>query len=110
MAETKFLQLEHKLTADELEDYGGKLAKEELALIQVKNEQKETNSDYKDKIKKSTGEILRLSTAIDTGTEFKEVECEVNYDKEKGKKTITDKSTGKSWKEAMTDEDYDLFN
>jgi len=110
MAETKYLQLEHTLTKTELKEYGEKLAKEELSCLQTKQEKKEQAKEFQNVIDANEKEILRLSTAINTGTEFREMECKVDYHKDRGTKTIVVVETGESHEEPLTDDDYDFFN
>lgn len=109
MAETKILQLEHQLSGKEIEGYGEQLAQQTLDEIRTNQELKDVTSDYREKLKKFNNEILRLSTAINTGIEIQEVECTVEYNKEKGTKEITRSDTGKTTTEKMNDDDYSLF-
>lgn len=103
------LTVDRELTKTERAELGNLLATEELQLVQVRKEAKESAAEYNGQIKGHAKEINRLATAIDTGIITEEVECNVLLDRDRGKKLCTPVDGGKTFEMDMTDDDYTLL-
>lgn len=80
-------------------------------LTALENEKKTYVSQIAASINEHKERIAGLSNKVANGYEFREVECEVTFNKPKnGRKTIVRMDTGEEWEEAMLAEDYNLFN
>lgn len=80
-------------------------------LTELENEKKTYVSQAAAAINEQKERITGLSNKVANGYEFRDVECEVTFNKPKnGRKTIVRMDTGEEWEEAMVSTDYNLFN
>jgi hypothetical protein len=72
-----------KLTNDELLLIGKRLADQELEIVQVKDEKKESMAEFKQREEAVKNNITRLTRALHDGVEWRPVECieSHNYDR-----------------------------
>jgi len=74
------LTLECQLTDTEKLAYSKKLAYANQRLYHLEDQKKAYNSQIKSDMEKSGSEISYLSQAIDSGKEYRDIECTVEYD------------------------------
>ncbi len=104
---TKFT---NELTDAETADAARELAKANARRAAIEQQKKEVDSQLKGEIEAQNTVIQRLATLINTGHEFRNVECTVILDKpEAGKKTIVRNDTGEEVSiKPMTDADRQM--
>lgn len=105
MKKTEFLK--YTFTEAELKEKSTQLALECRNLEEVENEKKQVVADFKSKIEGHNATISRLSNHINSGYEYKNVECEVKMNTPKnGKKTTIRLDTNEKLRvEDMTQEE-----
>jgi hypothetical protein len=77
-----------KLSEEELKDRAKDLAKENSDKVQAELQKKDATAQLTATIKSCDTNISRLAKAINTGVEYREVECTWEYDFKKGVKTL----------------------
>lgn len=111
MKEQKYIEyLKCELTDAETADAARELAKANARRAAIEQQKKEVDSQLKGEIEAQNTVIQRLATLINTGHEFRNVECTVILDKpEAGKKTIVRNDTGEEVTvKPMTDADRQM--
>lgn len=89
------------LTQEELLEKSQELAKDQLDIKDTEARAKDVAADFKAIIAKLDATIGILSRAITNGYEYREVECEWQYNYKTGIKTLTRLDTGKTVKEEI---------
>jgi phage shock protein A len=98
--------LEHHFTDEEINQLAKQLAYENNNLEQCKSKKESVVSEFDNKIKVSETQIMSLSRNISSGSEYRDIVCEVRMNVPKvGIKTITRPDTGDYWEEAMSDKE-----
>lgn len=112
MTETIKRSLRYDFTAIEIHDLSLELAKKTKELSALTEEKKTVTSQYSARLNEVKATTNKLSNQVSDGWEFRDIECEVIYNKpQHGKKTIIRKDTDKiAMIETMTDYDHNLFN
>ena len=101
MRQTKeTLLLECKLTDKQLLDYAREMALNYNRLTEAEGRLKAFKSQTADTIDTCTAKIAELNRKVDTGKEYREVNCEVDYYWDKKEKAWTRTDT---WEVAKTD-------
>lgn len=80
--------LEVKYTPEELSDMSMELARKNGERQKAEDQKKSANSQFKSDIDALTAKINELSRSVVTGSEMKNVKCEVAHNYENGRKTI----------------------
>lgn len=95
---------------DEIHEFGNQLANITNEVKELTNAKKSAMSDFKAKIDGKTADAESLSTKIANGYEYRNVECEVRFNKPNtGRKQIVRKDTGEMVsEESMTAEELQL--
>ncbi len=98
------------LTDAEVADAARDLARANARRQSIEQQKKEVDSQLKSEIEAANTVISRLSTLINTGHEYRNIECRVELDTpEPGKKTIVRLDTGEEVAvKAMTDADRQM--
>lgn len=103
---TKKIYLECKLTDAELKDCSKKLAEAISRKTRIENSLEGFKSEKKAEIQSCDGEISLMSEKVNSEKEFRSVDCSIEYDFKRSKKTITRKDNGEIYKvEDITDEE-----
>lgn len=103
--------LRYDFTDEEVHGLSVEMAKQYNALGELIEEKKTVVAGFNFREKKIKAELKTLSEQVSNGYEFRDVECEVEYNQPlKGEKTITRKDTGEVFTQPMTEEDWTLFN
>lgn len=101
---TESRKLECILTDGERTERAENLAHTIQERYEIIAEKKEANSGFKSRIEKCDEVILKNTNALNTGSEEREIDCEVQlYHPKDGIKTVTRTDTGESWEEKMSD-------
>lgn len=87
-------KVKHKLTNDEKHLYGVALAESIQGKKELEDEKKASNSEFKALLDDVQKVINEKSATINSGHEFRDVECKVEKDYSAGKKIFTDIHTG----------------
>jgi hypothetical protein len=102
--------LRYEFSREEITELAIELANHNQELRRIEEEKKSVVSEYGSKINISKERISSLSDKVSSGYEVRDIECEVRYhEPAKGMKTLTRLDTGFSWKDKMTDYDFNLF-
>lgn len=99
------LNLECRLTDSEKLDYGRENAGLQITIEQKRSALKEIRDRYNDEISASESRILVLSRALDSGKEYRSVECRIERDWERGRKLWYRNDTGELAKDDIIPED-----
>jgi len=92
MVKTKWLEC--KLTEQEVRERSDSLAQAVVDLADVQDEKKRTAADLSSREKTLAAQARKLSDAIRTRAEFRDVEIEEKYDSEIGRNVYVRKDTG----------------
>lgn len=104
--------LRYDFTPDELHELSVELANKTKELDSMTEEKKSVNKKFTNQINGIKGALSELSNQVSDGYEFRQTQCEVQFHTpEQGKKTYIRKDRNEIViVEAMTDEDWNLFN
>ncbi|MCK5236445.1 MAG: hypothetical protein KAR06_05600 [Deltaproteobacteria bacterium] len=83
-----------KLTQEEVLHYSKELAKETQDLEEIEKRKKDVMADFGSQILKHKSEVGVLSRKISTGEEYRDIECEWNFDWKDGRKRLYRTDTG----------------
>ena len=95
------------LQSDELQEFASQLAANITERNQLENDKKEVMSDFTARIDEKTSHIQRLAENIQSGYEYREVSCSIQYDFDRRVKTIARMDTGELIiEEVLTPDEY----
>ena len=92
--ELELKSLKVELTEAEILAYSRQLAKANQDEVQIEARLKEVKDDFKHQSSKVIAEIGMLSSRINSGEEYREVECRWEYNWHKGEKRLIREDTG----------------
>lgn len=97
--------LKYQFTEQELKDISKKLAYENKNFDELEDAKKSVVSDFSSKLNSARATISKLSSNINNGYEYRDIECEIRLNEpESGQKTIVRRDTGEIVRiEEMTD-------
>lgn len=72
--------LKHILTEDEIKDYGAQLARRYSEITDLEEQKKSVTSDFKARIDSANADAGVLARKIQNGYEFKNTDCEIQWD------------------------------
>lgn len=102
--------LRYEFSKEELHEIAVDLANHNQELRRIEEEKKSVVSEYGSRINITKERISSLSDKVSAGYEVRDIECEVKYhEPTKGMKTLTRLDTGYTWKDKMTEYDFNLF-
>jgi hypothetical protein len=99
------LNLECRLTDQEKLDYGRENAVLQIMIDQKRLALKEIRDRYNAEISASESRILVLSRALDSGKEYRPIECRIERDWNRGRKLWFRNDTGEIAKDDIIPED-----
>lgn len=104
--------LRYDFTAVETHELSLQLANKDKEVKALMQEKKSVTSQFTAKINEAEASRGKLSNQVSDGFEYREIECEVNFNQPtQGKKTIIRKdSNALVGVEAMTTKDWDIIN
>lgn len=102
--------LEYKFTDGEIKEFSQELARCTSEKINIENEKAAVMSQYKAKIDTKAADAERLAGQINTGREYRYIDCEIQMNTPKnGRKTLTRLDTAEIvWEKQMTPEEMQL--
>lgn len=107
---TRFLQLKHEYSEQELSELGKELAENEHECKIAYDEKAAAMKQHNSIISDLEQRINELVNNIRNGHEMRDTECTITMHTPKQfRKTIVRNDTGETWIEDMTDDDNDLF-
>lgn len=111
MPDTIFKSFRYDFTEAEAHDLAVELAESTKELRKIDEAKKKATKEFTIQMKGVKVVIDELSVKVADGFEYRDVACEVEYNKpQQGQKTLTRTDTGEQLTESMTDEDWTLFN
>ena len=103
---TQKIYMECRLTTEELRDFAKKLAEAIHRKTRIENSLESFKAEKKAEIQQCDGEISLMSEKVNSEKEFRGVDCSIEFDFKKGKKTLKRKDTAEIYKvEEITDEE-----
>lgn len=102
--------LEYKFTHDEVHEFGGALARASSELKNLENAKKSVGAEFTAKITNKESEIEILSGKIQSGSEYRHIECELKmHFPQAARKTLIRKDNGETvWVKDMTTDELQL--
>ncbi len=89
--------LKYQFSSDELRELGSQLADATIELRQIEEDKKRVTSDFTAKITTKDLDISQLSTRLQSGYEFRFMECTVRFHEPKeGQATVARDDTGET--------------
>ena len=94
------------LTDDEFREYSSTLARKYSDIQELESQKKAITSDFASRINSATEETSRLARIIQNKCEYRNVDCEILYNYDKGIVTVIRLDTGEEVKSrAMTSDE-----